>query len=275
MDAAVQYAQKVQMDRAAGQNSLFSGAAMPGMSMEPNLPITAPWPRSQLLKEERELIGVYVSGHPLEAFAAEAAAFATAQLGRVDEMGISEESQDESSYGRERGPSHRFCGILTDVQRRTTKSGKPIAFATIEDFTGQGEVVLFSSQFDKLQQYLHVDEVVLVRGNVEVRGGAVKIITQDIMPMWKVREQLVKSIVLRISLENATTEEAEKLSRLRDLCDLHRGHCKLYFDLQAPDLPGGTQRIRSRQFVVDPTAELMQGITRLFGREAVYMEGEA
>ena len=276
MDAAVQYAQKVQMDRAAGQNSLFGGGAMPGMSMEPNLPITAPWPRSQLLKEERELIGVYVSGHPLEAFSAEAAAFATAQLGRVDEMGISEENQqDERGYGRERGSSHRFCGILTDVQRRTTKSGKPIAFATIEDFTGQGEVVLFSSQFDKLQQYLHVDEVVLVRGNVEVRGGDVKIITQDIMPMWKVREQLVKSIVLRISLENATTEEAEKLSRLRDLCDLHRGHCKLYFDLQAPDLPGGTQRIRSRQFVVDPTAELMQGITRLFGREAVYMEGEA
>ena len=276
MDAAVQYAQKVQLDRAAGQNSLFGGGAMPGMSMEPNLPLTAPWPRSQLLKEERELIGVYVSGHPLEAFAAEAAAFATAQLGRVDEMGLSEEAQqDERGFGRERGPSHRFCGILTDVQRRTTKSGKPIAFATLEDFTGQGEVVLFSSQFDKLQPYLNVDEVVLVRGNVEVRGGAVKVIAQDVMPMWKVREQLVKSIVLRISLENATTEEAEKLSRLRDLCDTHRGHCKLYFDLQAPDLPGGTQRIRSRHFVVDPTAELMQGIARLFGREAVYLEGEA
>ncbi|MGI9173995.1 MAG: DNA polymerase III subunit alpha, partial [Rhodothermales bacterium] len=276
MDASVQYAQKVQLDRAAGQNSLFGGGAAPGMSMEPNLPITAPWPRSQLLKEERELIGVYVSGHPLEAFGAEAAAFATAQLGRVDEMGIGEENQqDERGYGRERGPSHRFCGILTDVQRRTTKSGKPIAFATIEDFTGQGEVVLFSSQFDKLQQYLNVDEVVLVRGNVEVRGGDVKIITQDIMPMWKVREQLVKSIVLRISLEQSTTEEAEKLTRLRDLCDLHRGHCKLYFDLQAPDLPGGKQRIRSRSFVVDPTAELMQGITRLFGREAMYLEGEA
>ena len=277
MDAAVQYAQKVQMDRAAGQNSLFGGGAAPGMSMEPNLPITAPWPRSQLLKEERELIGVYVSGHPLEAFAAEAAAFATARLGRVEEMGISLEAQEDGrGFGRERGgPSHRFCGILTDVKRITTKSGKPMAFATIEDFTGQGEVVVFSSQLDKLQQYLHVDEVVLVRGNVEVRGGIVKVIAQDVMPMWKVREQLVKSIVLRISLEHATTEEAEKLSRLRDLCDTHRGHCKLYFDLQAPDLPGGTQRIRSRQFVVDPTAELMQGITRLFGREAVYMEGEA
>ena len=276
MDAAVQYAQKVQLDRAAGQSSLFGGGAAPGMSMEPNLPLTAPWPRSQLLKEERELIGVYVSGHPLEAFAAEAAAFATARLGRVEEIGMGEENQqDERGFGRERGPSHRFCGILTDVQRRTTKSGKPIAFATIEDFTGQGEVVLFSSQFDKLQQYLNVDEVVLVRGNVEVRGGAVKVIAQDVMPMWKVREQLVKSIVLRISLENATTEEAEKLSRLRDLCDVHRGHCKLYFDLQAPDLPGGTQRIRSRHFVVDPTAELLQGIARLFGREAVYLEGEA
>jgi DNA polymerase-3 subunit alpha len=169
---------------------------------------------------------------------------------------------------------HRFCGIITDVQRRTTRTGKPILFATIEDFGGQGELVCFSTVFDRVQNYLTVDEIVLVKGNVEVKGGGLKVIVQDVTPMWKVREQLVKSIVLRINLAGGEVELGH-IDELRALCDENRGHCKLYFDLLDPDHPQGHQRLRSRTFVVDPTPQLMQGITRLFGRDAVVLEGEA
>src|SRR5690606_22889415 len=120
-----------------GQSSLF-GDTIHATVMEPNLPIVAPWPRAQMLKEERELMGFYVTGHPLEAFAAEARAFATAQLGRVDELNLpdAEErtngTQDrQNGFGGPRGPQHRFCGIITEVQHRTSKTGKPMAFATI------------------------------------------------------------------------------------------------------------------------------------------------
>ena len=158
------------------------------------------------------------------------------------------------------------------MQRRTTRSGKPIAFASIEDFTGQGEIVCFSSILDRVQPYLEVDKVIMVRGETEVRGGDVKILAREIWPMWKVREQLVKAIVLRI---HADTVELEALDRLQRLCDENRGHCKLYFDLVDPELPAGHQRIRSRSYVVDPTPELMRGVTRLFGRDNVLLEGEA
>jgi DNA polymerase III subunit alpha len=280
LDLAVQYAQKVQSDRAAGQNSLFGGAQEGGV-IEPNLPIVAPWPRAQLLKEERELMGFYISGHPLEAYLAEARAFATAQLGNVEALGASDlEDVPETrtngngksnGYGA-RGPQHRFCGIITELQKRTTRAGKPIAFATLEDFTGQGEVVCFSSVYDKVQNYLAVDEIVLVRGEVELRGGSVKVLAQDVIPMWKVREQLVKSVILRVDMDTVNVEQIEQL---RTLCDENRGNCKLYFEIQSPDLPAGAQRVRSRKFVVDPTPQLMQGITRLFGRENVLLEGES
>src|SRR5690606_16445277 len=195
IDLAVQFAQRVQADKAAGQNSLF-GSEGAGIVMTPALPTVDRWPRSRLLKEERELMGFYVSGHPLDAYAAEARAFATAQFGRIAEnLPDGEPTGNGDQNGYQRGPQHCFFGIIMDVQRRSTRYGKPIAFATIEVFTGQGEVVCFANVFNRVQNYLVVDEVVMVTGEVEVRRGGEKVIAREIMPMWKVREQLVKSIV--------------------------------------------------------------------------------
>ncbi len=273
VDLAVQYAQKVQADRAAGQNSLFGGGSA-GTIMAPTLPPCENWPRSRILKEERNLMGLYMSGHPLEEYAAEARTFSTAELGQaVDgEFETSGVETNGRENGRRRGPTHRICGIITDVQRRTTKSGKPIAFAAIEDFTGQAEIVCFSNVYDKIHHYLKVDDVVMVQGEVEMRGGNVKIIGRDILPMWKVRQQLVKAIVLRVDV--ARVGESD-ISELRSLCEGNRGECKLYFDLELPETPTGSQRIRSRTFVVDPTPELMNGMTHLFGRENVMLQGDA
>ena len=270
---AVKYAQRLQADRAAGQSSLFGDTFGNAHEMEPNLPMVDPWPTARKLKEERELIGFYISGHPLEAYAAEARAFATARLGDAEAIAATapEENGRQNGYGQRQGPSHRFCGIITDIQHRTTRNGKPIVFATLEDFTGQGELVCFASEFDRFQQYLKLDEIVLVRGNVDIRGGAVKIKVQEVFPMWKVRE-MINGIVLRV---DAQQMEIDKLATLRDLCDANRGRCKLYFDVTMPGLPGGAQRIHSRKYVIDPTPDLMKGITRLFGHENVLLESEA
>ena len=270
----ISYGQKVQADRAAGQNSLFGATQTGTASVQPNLPVTEPWPRGKQLKEERALMGFYVSGHPLDAYRPEAEAFSTAQLGEVDEAFLEESKQDDQSsgYGRKRGPVHTFFGIVTEVNHHTTKRGKPIAFATIEDFTGQAELVCFSSVLDRIQNYLSVDEIIMVTGSVEIRGGTVKVIVKDIVPMWKVREQHVKSIILRLNADHTRPEDIQTLG---SLCDANQGHCKLYFDLEMPGLPAGRQRIRSRSYVVDPTPELMDGIKRLFGRDSLILEGDA
>ena len=271
---AIKYAQRIQADKAAGQSSLFGDGFGGAGEMEPNLMMVDPWPTSKKLKAERELVGFYVSGHPLEEFAAEARAFKTANLGDTETLSRSmpQENGQENGYGYQRqGPVHRFCGIITDIQQRTTRTGKPIVFATLEDFTGQGEMVIFASEFDRFQQYLRQDEIVFVRGNADIRGGAVKIKVQEIMPMWKVRE-MINSIILRV---DAGKMEIETLATLRDLCDANRGKCKLYFDVSMPGMPGGPQRIHSRKYVIEPTPDLMKGITRLFGQENVVLESEA
>ena len=269
VDAAVQYGQKRQADAAAGQNSLFGSADGAAEWIQPPLPETQPWTRAEILKEERDLIGVYVSGHPLEAYKAEARAFSTMDLGSVHEEDVP--AAPEGRFGGQQRSTFSFCGILTEVQRRTTKSGRPIAFATLEDFTGTAELVCFSAVLDRVQPYLVPDEIVLVRAIPEFRGGSLKAIVQDVLPMWKVREQLVKSVVLRVTRDDLRTDVISELLRL---CDENRGQARLYFDIDLPDAPGA-QRVHSRKYVVDPNTELLKGMTRLFGRDNVVLEGEA
>ena len=271
IEPATQYALRWQADEKAGQISLFGDSSVSGVSDEPHLPVTDPWPTSRLLTEERELAGFYVSGHPLDDFRPEAASFSTAGLGDASLLSPKEADTGQNGHDRAR-PRHVFCGIITEVHQRTTKKGDPIVYATLEDFTGQREMICFSSILGKVQNYLNVDEIVLVRGELEFRGSGFKILTRDVVPMWKVREQMVRAIVVRI---DASSVSLTTIERFRELCDDNRGGCHLFFDLVDPQLPEGRQRLRSRTFVVDPTPELMRGVARLFGVDNISVEGRA
>ncbi len=273
LDDAVRYGQKVQVDKAAGQNSLFGDATTPGSTMEPNLPVVEPWSTGRILKEERELTGMYVSGHPLDRYRPEIEAFASAPLGDAEALFDAEPQDNGESngrYGRNK-PTHTVFGIITEVQQRTTRNGKPIVFAQLEDYTGHAELVCFSSVLDRVQPHLKVDEIVLVRGEVEQRGGGTKILVREVMPMWKVREQMVKSIVLSIDRDRVQLRDMQDLETL---CDRNRGNTRFFFDLIDPELPGGHQRIRSRNFVVDASPELLDGMATIFGRHAITLEDD-
>lgn len=254
MDDVVRHAQKVQADRAKGQNSLFGAATDTTSLAAPTLPEIDPWSKAEILKYERERTGFYVSGHPLDDFKAEAEAVSTAYAGDPDSF--------------EEGEEHRFCGIITDINKRTTKRGKPIAFVTIEDFTGQAEIVCFSRTLDQYQNYIEQDKVIMVRGEVEHRGNTVNIKAREISPMWKVREDYIKGVVLRIDPESVSRNH---LNRLHALCQDNPGSCTLYFEIYLKEF-SRTVRVRSQKLVVDPTPNLINGVYRLFGTENVTLE---
>ncbi|MFN3596229.1 MAG: DNA polymerase III subunit alpha [Rubricoccaceae bacterium] len=257
VEPAWQYAQRHQADRAAGQSSLFgSPAGGDGAAFTPALPHAEPWTRGETLRYERELMGFYVSGHPLDDYAAEARAFASLRLGDAENV------PDDSDQ--------TVCGIVTAVNRRTTRSGRPIAFVTLEDTTGQAEVMCFAQTLERVGHLLKEDEVVLVRGKAETKGD-LKIVAREVLPMWRVREQLVKALVLRVRPDETSPEAIDQLATL---CEANRGACKLYFEVEEPTLPRPV-RLHARTAVVDLTPDFMRGLTALFGPEAVVLEGEA
>jgi DNA polymerase-3 subunit alpha len=256
VELAWSYAQKHQADKAAGQSSLFGAADTVGSSFVPALPHAEPWTKGETLRHERDLMGFYVSGHPLDDFAAEANKFATVRLG--DTEGVMHESDQTA------------IGIVTEVTRRTTKSGRPIAFVTLEDTTGQAEVVLFAQVLERCGHMLQVDEVMMVKGKAETSRGDLKLVAKDVLPMWRVREQLVKAVTLRIDVDEAT--EAD-VAALADLCRQHPGACKVYFEVTSAQMPRPV-RLHARTAVVDLTPDLMKGLSRRFGADALVLESE-
>ena len=263
IDPARDFAQREQADELMGQQNLFAdeNAADPEASgAEPILPEIDEWPRSKVLKAEKELLGLYISGHPLSTFRPEASAFANATL-------------DGANLANNGSNSQRtFCGIIGGVTQRITRKGAPMATMTLEDFTGQGEVICFSEVFDRVQQYLKSDEPVLVRGKVEFRGGSLRVLARDVIPMWKVRSTMVKSIIIRIKTRSVDLTD---MDAFRKICDENSGGSRLFFDLEDSDLPAGRQRLHSRTFSVDPTMDLMAGIATIFGAENITVEGAA
>src|SRR5690625_6319478 len=93
--------------------------------MEPTLPMADKWTKAQMLKQERDLIGVYVSGHPLDAYQPEIRAFSTGALGKPDDLGIdgSEDAYDGGQNGRGSGTVNSFSGSSTEVSHLTIHTG--------------------------------------------------------------------------------------------------------------------------------------------------------
>ena len=256
VDLAWTYAQKQQADKAAGQSSLFGAGGDTGSSFVPALPHAEPWTKGETLRYERDLMGFYVSGHPLDDFAAEVGAFASVQMGNAEN--VMHESDQTA------------IGIVTEITRRTTKSGRPIAFVTIEDTTGQAEVVLFAQTLDKCGHLITLDEVMMVRGKAETSRGDLKLVAKDILPMWRVREQLVKALTLKIDVDVTTQDD---VAALKSLCGEHPGATKVYFELTSRQLPRPV-RMHARTAVVDLTPDLMKGLNKLIGARSVVLEGQ-
>jgi DNA polymerase-3 subunit alpha len=120
---AVEEGQRYQTEQMRNQTNMF-GEGQSGFEADPSLPSIDPWPKSKRLKHEHEVLGFYVSGHPLDEYRAEADAFATARFGEPDQLEQVIE-QAAGGDGRNRGPVRTFCGIITEVNRNTTRSGKP------------------------------------------------------------------------------------------------------------------------------------------------------
>jgi DNA polymerase-3 subunit alpha len=256
LDDAYRYAQRVQADEAAGQNSLFGSAEGSVRAAPPTLKPADPWSRGELLKKEREVMGFYISGHPLESFSPEVRTFSSATLAKPEDLPESPQT---------------ICGIITEVRERTQKNGRLMAFFTLEDFHGNAEIALFGQQYEQLREHVKVDSLVMMKGTPMQRGGQLRWKITELVPMQRVRDKMVRSIVLKVDTKRV---EPGTIKELLELCERNRGSCKLYFDIEDQMLPEPV-RLRSRTFVVDPSPELVQGITRLFGGDNIHVMGES
>ena len=231
LDKAIEYGARAQRDKLSGQTGLFADA-MTAAVEEPALPSVPPWSKKESLALEKEALGFYASGHPLEDYAE-----AIKGLTRFDNGNIEEAAHgDQVALG----------GIILDLATKTTKKGDRFALFRLEDQYGAVKVVCWPEQFNRYKSLLQSDEIVLVRGRLELsdEGGAgATIVVQEIHQLERARSSAARAIIIKMQERSVT---AKGLAALGDLISKHQGSAAVLLQVETDD--GMTIRLRPQQF---------------------------
>jgi DNA polymerase III subunit alpha len=217
LDGALESAQRVQRDRECGQAGLF-GEAAPETERAKPLPNVPDWTEKDKLAGEKEILGFWVTGHPLDRYADKIAELV---------------SQDTSKLeGLNKGAEVTLCGVLSGITRKRNKEGKPWAAMALEDRAGCVEALLFNTNYERLAPQLVEDQVVFVRAlALPEENAATKISVQDIIPLDNVRIDLPSVISIRVWLGR---NGADKAGALDDLFRRKPGATQVRLRLESP-----------------------------------------
>jgi DNA polymerase-3 subunit alpha len=208
VDKAMERAQRAQKDAEHGQSGLFglfNEAPAPGRDVD-DLPKTPEWEESERLANEKEVLGFFVSGHPLDKYA-EKIRNLTGVISTAEAL---ERKPPEKSWGRQADPADEIqvAGIIQGLRvQKTKRDQKLYAQAALEDATGKIELVCFPRDYERLSGQLKMEAPVLVRGVLQGdEDAAPKIAVSGIQSLEKVQIKLPTGIRIRINLERATEE---------------------------------------------------------------------
>ena len=191
-------AEQFQSDRAAGQTSLFGSGPDPAASQAPAMPMrnVRPWSGRQKLRAERDALGLYLSGHPLDELREELSGFITTTLDKVGNRLGGEDQGNGNGRGRRRGVEMTLAGLVMAVRKRPGKG----AFIALDDGTARLEVAVFDSLYHQVANRLVSDEVLVVRGKVAIddfRGGF-RMVADEIMEVDEARGRYVQRLEIDI-----------------------------------------------------------------------------
>jgi DNA polymerase-3 subunit alpha len=206
---------------AIGQDSLFGGLgddSGPALSVVPEVP-DAEWDKKTLLANEREMLGLYVSDHPL--FGVEHI------LSRSADCSISVLTGDD---GRPDGANVTIAGMISSLQRKLTKNGNPWAIATVEDLDGAIEVLFFPQTYQTVMHVLAEDLVVVVKGRVNRRDDVPTIYAQE-LSLPDLEDGDRGPVVVSLPVARCTPPVVE---RLKDVLNTHPGITEVHLRLTQP-----------------------------------------
>ncbi|MHB1431133.1 MAG: DNA polymerase III subunit alpha [Streptosporangiaceae bacterium] len=170
----------VKRNEAIGQDSLFGNDEETAATFDVPVP-DGEWDKSTLLGFEREMLGLYVSDHPL--LGLEHVLAAETECSVVQLLGAADESARPAAGGRSDGQVITIGGILSGVQRKMTRQGSPWATATLEDLDGAIEVLFFPSTYQACMHLVVEDAIVLVRGRLDRREEVPKLVAMEVRPL--------------------------------------------------------------------------------------------
>ena len=253
LDQALEMGVSFQRDRSRGQMSFFD-SSQGEQTFEQHAgaaPSIPEWPESQMLAYERELLGFYVTSHPLTRYADILKKYATVYTDTLGEF----RDQQEVSLG----------GIVDAIKEVITKKGKKMAFLTLQDLNGSCEVVVFPDLYAEVAALVSKDHTIFIRGRMDARDDTPKILAEEIVPLDEVQKRFTRSV--SIDLKTAGLD-VQLLHQIKKILTEHRGSTPVYLSFRDPQ--GHSAVIDSGEDLkVVASDELFQALEKLVGENSV------
>ncbi len=254
LEDVIEYGQRVQKERRNPQMGLFDmgGEANANSLNLPPLPKINEWDDRQRLAFEKEALGFYVSGHPLNRYDAIIDKFTNATTDTLQDC--------------DDGMAVRIGGLIAATKVIRTKKGDLMAFITLEDMQGIVEAVVFSNVYAEATELLVEDSAVLVQGRVQKDENTVKIIADQIIHMNMAEETWTATVHVHIDVSRTAVERLEALKRI---FAKHSGSCHSYLHLIEPDKFEALLQL-SDAYKLKAGSSLRRDVNGLLGYDAVH-----
>ncbi|MBN2159432.1 MAG: DNA polymerase III subunit alpha [Spirochaetes bacterium] len=253
IDIILDAARRLQEDLASGQGNLFGGAddaGSPGVHIE--LLDIPEWHENEKLAREKEVLGLYISGHPLAQYEKEIRMFSSVSLSNLS-----------AGYN---GKTVSIVGILTNLQiKRAQKTGKRYALAELEDMDSSVGVIFFEKVLSKNEALITAGGPVMVTGTIEAESEtAMKLIATGVKSLKEVRKNSISAVHIRL---DALGVDDDILKSLESIFTRHKGDCPIYFHVNVKE---GEKVIRAHPtYNVRPSESLMKDLSQVIGQESL------
>ncbi len=291
-EALLDYASHEQAERELGQVSFFDALSSDEVKlltpMHTLFKNEAEWPVARKLRFEKEVVGFYISGHPMDAWQSICEKWLGWSSERLKTMAQARVSTAASETPPSEGfhaspyPSHlntgpvmktsiQLAGVLSELKEVMTKKGHRMAFGVLEDQKGKIEVIFFPETYTSLQEMIQrasLDaEPVILGGEVDWDAEVPKILVKTLEWAAEVYHKRVQKMVLRLILSEITADQLREVQRQ---FLLNRGHCPVWIEFDDPLFR--TQFKLSHDFKVSATPQMVQKVNEVFGKEVVWFE---
>ena len=218
IEKIVRYSAKISELKAAATQSLFGelGAGTGNDISMPKIPATEPWSIMEQLKNEKEVVGVYISGHPLDEYKIEIQNFCNSNSGLLESKPNIVQS---------------FAGIVTKINVRTSANGNQFMIFTLEDYAGNYEFALFAKDFIQFERFIAQDRLLYIQGSYQLKNKHTDQMVfkiQSIELLTELLEERTKELRLRLNLSYLNLETVDYLE---DLFDQYKGNKKVILEV--------------------------------------------
>ena len=277
LDLFLERAQKIQKEKQSNQVSLFGhfdSDESPEINSCP-LPDSPEWPEHELLSKEKEILGFYLTGHPLARYASIIERVSNCDCGSLSQKNNSSNGEAEENFNqteespkvnKREGEAVNIGGLIKDFKKIFNKNNEEMAFLNLEDLNGVIEVVIFSDIYKKYSSLLEKDTPVLVKGKVSYRNHAPKILAEKIIPLEKAEEELTSRILIDFTANGLSKE---LLFSLKELLIREKGKCSVTLKVATSENLLATIDL-DQEIKISPCKEILQEIEKLTGEGTVH-----